>query len=56
MTEYNALKPDKQADAVRREFIDAWLRGRYGLAARIQEANPDLDLSAALARHEGARA
>ncbi len=54
MTEYNALKQGKQAEAVRREFVDAWLRGRYALAARIQEANPDLDLSAALARQEGA--
>jgi hypothetical protein len=46
---YNALNQAKQAEAVKREFAQAWACGQYSLAARIAEANPDLDLPAVLA-------
>ncbi len=52
---YNALNQSKQAEAVKHEFLGAWVKGKFALAARIQEANPDIDLSEALARPEEAR-
>jgi len=41
---FNALNQAKQVEAVKKEFAAAWENGQYGLAGRIAEANPDIDL------------